>query len=210
MIDPEKRGVMSDHPLAASAPTLEQREKATAELCEHFAAGNIELDVLEHRLVAVDQAKSAPELAELVSDLPALVRKAPVVAEPKRGWGWALAVMGANSRKGEWSPPRQLNAVAVMGGVELDFRDARLAAGETHVAAVAVMGGIEIVVPPGLPVTVRGLGIMGGIDQVEQGGGEPDPDAPHLKITALALMGGVEVKTRASKQAELVVSKRKR
>jgi hypothetical protein len=97
-----------------------------------------------------------------------------------------------------------------MGGVELDFRDARLGAGETHVTAVAVMGGIEIVVPPGLPVTVRGLGILGGIDQVEQGGGELDPSAPHLKITALALMGGVEVKTRASKKAELVVSKRKR
>ncbi len=201
---------MSDHPLVPSVPTSEQRERVTAELCEHFAAGHIELDVLEHRLVAVDEAKSVPELKELTGDLPALAVSAPLAEEPKRGWGWALAVMGANSRKGEWSPPRQLNAVAVMGGVELDFRDARLPAGETHVAAVAVMGGIEIKVPPGLPVTVRGLGIMGGIDQVEQGRGEPDPNAPHLKITALALMGGVEVKTRASTKAELVVSKRKR
>ncbi len=199
---------MSDQPLAASAPTPEQRERVTAELCEHFAAGHIELDALEHRLVAVDEAKSPPELVELVSDLPALAVAAPAVAEPKRGWGWALALMGANSRKGEWSPPRQLNAVAIMGGVELDFRDARLAAGETHVTAVAVMGGIEIVVPPGLPVTVRGLGILGGIDQIEQGGGEPDPDVPHLKVTALALMGGIEIKTRASKKAEWVVSKR--
>ena len=74
--------------------------------------------------------------------------------------------------------------------------------------AVTVMGGIEIVVPPGLPVTVRGLGILGGIDQIEQGGGEPDPDVPHLKVTALALMGGIEIKTRASKKAEWVVSKR--
>ena len=201
---------MSDRSLVSSAPTAEQRDRVTAELCEHFAAGNIELDALEHRLATVDEAKTMVQLTELVGDLPALPMVAPAVVEPARARGWALALMGGNSRKGEWSPPRQLNAVAVMGGVELDFRDARLAAGETHVTAVAVMGGIEITVPPGLPVTVRGFGILGGVDQVEQAADEASPGAPHLKVTALACMGGVEVKTRASGKAELVASKRKR
>jgi predicted membrane protein len=95
-----------------------------------------------------------------------------------------------------------------MGGIELDFRDARLAAGETHVTAVAVMGGIEIIVPPGLPVTVRGLGILGAVDQVEGDAEEISPNAPHVKVTALACMGGVEIKTRASKRVEQIASKR--
>jgi predicted membrane protein len=159
---------MSDRSLAASTPTTEQRDRTTAELCEHFAAGHIELDVLESRLAAVDDAKSVRERY----------------------------------------PPRRLNAVAVMGGVALDFRDARLAAGETHVTAVALMGGIEIIVPPGLPVTVRGLGILGGVDQVEHAPVEQSPSAPRLKVTALACMGGVEIKTRASKRAELIAIKR--
>jgi hypothetical protein len=201
---------MNDRSLPAKPPTTEARDRATAELCDHFAAGHIELEALESRLAAVDEAKSEAELAELVRDLPALTTAgavvpeasaaAPAVAPPAKR-GWALAVLGGASRKGEWSPPRRLNAVAVMGGIELDFRDAHLAPGETHVTIVALMGGVEVIVPPGLAVTVRGLGLLGAVDQEEQTGGEADPNAPQLKVTALACMGGVEVKTRASKKA---------
>jgi hypothetical protein len=202
---------MSDRSLAASTPTPEDRDKVTAKLCEHFAAGHIELDALEQRLAAVDEADSAAELSKLTGDLPVLVMAQPPAVEPPRGTGWALALMGGSSRKGVWAPPRRLNALAVMGGVELDFRDARLPAGETRVNAVAVMGGVEIIVPPGLPVTVRGLPIMGAVDQqIEQATDERNPDAPHLKVTALACMGGIEIKTRPSERAEGIASKRER
>jgi hypothetical protein len=134
----------------------------------------------------------------LVSDLPVLANAQPATVKPPAARGWALAVMGGSSRKGVWAAPRQLNAVAIMGGVELDFRDARLGPGETRVNAVAVMGGIEIIVPPGLPVTVRGLGVLGAVDQEEQAAAETSGEAPRLKVTALACMGGVEVKTRPS------------
>jgi hypothetical protein len=209
---------MSDRSLPDRVPTPEERDRVTAELCEHFAAGHIELDALESRLTAVDEARSETELTELVRDLPALAAAPaaaapaapPVAAEawPKRGW--ALAVLGGASRKGEWLAPRRLNGLALMGGIDLDFRDARLAPGETQVTVVALMGGVKITVPPGLPVTVRGLGLLGGVDQEEQGAGEAGPGAPHLKVTALACMGGVEVKTRASEKAREIASKRTR
>jgi hypothetical protein len=205
---------MSDELPAASMPTPEERERVTAELCDHFAAGHIELDVLEQRLAEVDTAESQGQLVKLVGDLPALavgpvvpVGAAVQVAEPAARRGWALALLGGNSRKGVWSPPRKLNAVAVMGGVELDFRDARLPPGETHVVAVAVMGGVEIIVPPGLAVTVRGLGILGGVDQEEHAPGEIGPNTAHLKVTALACMGGIGIKVRVSQRAERIASK---
>jgi hypothetical protein len=78
------------------------------------------------------------------------------------------------------------------------------------VTVVALMGGVEIIVPPGLPVTVRGLGLLGAVDQEEQAGGGAGPDAPQLKVTALACMGGVDVKTRASEKAREIGSKRTR
>lgn len=204
---------MSDRSLPAKLPTPEDKDRVTARLCEHFAAGHIELDALESRLAAVDEAKSETELAELVRDLPALAAEAsaaPVVAAQPAKRGWALALLGGASRKGEWSPPRRLNAVAVMGGIVLDFRDAQLAPGETRVTVVALMGGVEVIVPPGLPVTVRGLGILGAVDQEEQAAGAVGPDTPHLRVTALACMGGVEVKTRASEKAREIASKRTR
>lgn len=199
---------MSERSLAAGMPSPERRERIVAELCEHFAAGHIELDVLEHRLAVADKAGNVDELDALVADLPAVRAKAPAVQEPSKRRGWALALMGGNSRKGEWAAPRQLHAVALMGGVELDFRDARLAAGETHVIAVAVMGGIDIIVPPDLPVTVRGLGVLGGVDQVEQAVEEADSEAPRLMVTAFACMGGVGVQARPRKRTEQIVSKR--
>ncbi len=199
---------MSDRSLPVGVPTPDQRDRVEAELYEHFAAGHIELDALERRLAGVDEATSTAELQQLVTDLPALPTPAPAtVGEPARR-GWALAVMGGNSRKGQWSPPRHLSAIALMGGVELDFREARLPVGVTHVTAIALMGGVEIIVPPGLPVTVRGLGILGAVDQVEQSGGERSPNSPQLKVTALACMGGVEIKTRASKEAGHLTSRR--
>jgi hypothetical protein len=201
---------MNDRSPAARVPTNEDRDKVTAELCEHFAAGHMELEVLEARLAAVDEANDVTELGKLVTDLPVVARPQTPAVEPPAARGWALAVMGGASRKGVWAPPRQLNAIAVMGGVELDFRDARLGAGETQVNVVAVMGGIEIIVPPGLPVTVRGLGVLGSVDQVEQATADANAATPRLKVTALACMGGVEVKTRPSETAEKVGFKRER
>ncbi len=206
----EDQDARSQKPPVAGLPTSEQRDRVTAELCEHFAVGHLDLDALEQRLAVVDEACSVAELETLVHDLPVLAAVAAPVVEPPAERGWALALLGGRSRKGEWRPPRRLNAVAVMGGVELDFRDALLAVGQTHVTAVAVMGGVEIVVPPGLPVTVRGIGIMGAVeDRVEQPGGPQGPEAPHLVVTALACMGGVEIKTRASRRMEEHATRRK-
>jgi hypothetical protein len=210
---------MNDRSLAAQPPSPERRDRAVDELCEHFAAGHIELEALEERLSAVESATNETELTALVRDLPALpvvageapvAAPAPVAAVDVRpaGRGWALALLGGSSRKGVWTPPRKLHAVAVMGGVELDFRDAQLSAGETHVTAVAVMGGIEIIVPPGLPVTVRGLGVLGAVDQVEHSVAEISPDTPRLKVTAVACMGGVDVKAEASSRSKQIGSKR--
>lgn len=198
---------MSDRSPPVRIPTPERREQAAALLCDYFASGHLELDALEARLAAVDRARSEAEIDEQFRDLPALAAPPPAVAEARSERGWALALLGGNSRKGVWTPPRRLYALAAMGGVELDFRDARLPPGETHVTAVALMGGIDITVPPGLPVTVRGLGILGGVDQVEEAGEGAGPNVPRLIITALALMGGVGVETRASERAKRIASK---
>ena len=189
--------------------TADQRERVAAELCEHFAAGHLELDELEHRLAVADYASHETELAGLVGDLAPLERAAPLPAIEPAKRGWALALMGGSSRKGRWLPPRNLNAVAVMGGIELDFRDAQLAAGVTQVNAIAVMGGVEIIVPPGLPVSVRGLGVMGAVDQIEHHVGDRTRNMPEVVVNAFACMGGVAVKTRASRDTERTLSEKR-
>ncbi|CAM5723681.1 hypothetical protein STENM223S_03395 [Streptomyces tendae] len=67
---------------------------------------------------------------------------------------------------------------------------------------VAIMGGMNVVVPPGVEVIVRGVGIMGGFDHREEGV-PGDPGAPRVIVTGFAFWGGVGVErkvTRAERQ----------
>jgi hypothetical protein len=104
--------------------------------------------------------------------------------------------MGGAERRGSWTPPRQLNVIAVMGGVELDFREARFAPGVTEVTCFAMMGGIEITVPPGVHVETSGMGLMGGFAHSGSADAPADPNAPVLRIGGVAIMGGVELNVR--------------
>jgi hypothetical protein len=108
--------------------------------------------------------------------------------------GRVVAVLGGSSRKGSWEPPARLRVLALMGGVELDFREANLLEGETVVDVLAVMGGVTIVVPPDVDVETSGTGFLGGFGGVSNHAKETN--APLLRIRGLAVMGSVDVKVK--------------
>ena len=106
----------------------------------------------------------------------------------------AVAVMGGTRRAGRWAPPTEMAAVALMGGVELDFRDALLEEGVTEINCFAFWGGIEITVPPHVEVESTGFALMGGFDQEAKIDTNPAPGAPTIRVNGFALMGAVEIK----------------
>jgi hypothetical protein len=117
--------------------------------------------------------------------------------EPRTSSSVALAVLGGSRRAGKWSPPENMLALAVMGGVELDFRDAVLAPGSvTTINCFAFWGGIDITVPPDVHVETGGFALMGGFDQSGEVWSELPEDAPIIQINGFALMAGVDVKVR--------------
>lgn len=120
-----------------------------------------------------------------------------------------LALMGGAERAGDWTPPRRITALAVMGSVRLDFREATFGSEVVQVTALATMGGVEVIVPPGLRVEVGGLAILGGFERMTVGL-EPRPEAPLLRVGGLALMGGVEVKVRLPGETEREAKRRLR
>jgi len=191
-------------PLAPS-PTAEageaQREYVVQRLSDAFAADRISVDELDARLGMVYRATSLQQLGQLLEDpsnpgwslekpLPG-ARVAQEFAVPDRGVGFAF--MGGFERGKGWVLPRHFKAMAVMGGVELDLRDARFAPGVSEIEVFAFWGGIEIIVPDGVRVESVGMAVMGGISVTSGETSLDDPDAPVLRISGLALMGGVEV-----------------
>ncbi|HEX8361633.1 MAG TPA: DUF1707 domain-containing protein [Longimicrobium sp.] len=202
------------HPEPLRPVPLEQtRERVIAELCRGFAEEHLEADELQSRLDGAQRATTLEELRALVADLPAVVPPgvpAPAaagevqIAHPSQvaEQQFVVAVMGGATRRGAWAPPRQLNVIAVMGGAELDFRQARIAPGVTEVNVFALMGGVQIVVPPGVHVEMNGIAIMGGFDEKVRAEAPPAPGSPILRIGGFAMMGGVEVTVRLAGESE--------
>ena len=70
--------------------------------------------------------------------------------------------MSGHSTKGRWRISGKTNAVAVMGGCDMDLRRAEIDGPEVEITAVAFWGGVKIIVPEGFDVELRGFSFMGG------------------------------------------------
>lgn len=203
------------HEGEAGRSSLNHTREITIEaLMEHFANDVMDMDEFERRVDIAHRATNSDALKELLRDLPGgavlpavaggsgATGLAPVPhytvtsAAQVKEKGFVVACLGVNRRSGRWSPARKNIAVAVLGGAELDFREAILAPGVTEVRVFTVCGGVEIIVPPGLNVESQGIAILGGFEHVGDSPIHPDPHAPTLRITGLALMAGVEVSVR--------------
>lgn len=186
-------------------PLDQARQRVIDQLVEHYAVENLDDRTLEERLGLAVAATSPAELQALVADLP--VAQPPTAHPASSGAPLAradyvperqivAAVMGGAERKGVWTPPRELVAVGVMGGADLDFREARFGPGVTEVNCFVLMGGVEIVVPPGVHVEMNGIAVMGAFTSTGSAESTPPPGAPVLRIGGFAMMGGVEVHVR--------------
>ena len=103
------------------------------------------------------------------------------------------AIMGGVDRRSAWTVPQRWRVIAMMGGAQLDLREARFPAGVIDLEVKAVFGGVQIIVPPGLAVEVHGTAIMGGFQNVNRAPAHPDPAAPLLRVHGIAIMGGVDI-----------------
>ena len=82
--------------------------------------------------------------------------------------------------------------VAVMGGGELDMREAKLAAASARLEMNLIMGGITLRVPDDWAVEFQGTPIMGGVeDQTRRVAGEPKA---RLVVTGVLLLSGIVLK----------------
>jgi len=201
------------------------RQQAIDARCGHFANDVLSVEEFERRVDRAHRAESLDEIRELLADLPsgdlpvrreevatnAIERaQASVPVSRVKERGFMVAALGGVERKGRWIPARQNYAVALMGGVVLDFREALLPPGETEVWVFTVMGGAEIIVPPGLTVESDGVAILGGFEHLEDVAVSPDPDAPVLHIRGLAIVGGVDVTVRYPGETPREAKRRRR
>lgn len=81
---------------------------------------------------------------------------------------------------------------ALMGGCEIDLREAEMKGNEAHIDVNIIMGGVEIRVPLGWSVSVQATPIMGGVEDRTYPAKEGI--SKLLIISGTIIMGGIEVK----------------
>jgi hypothetical protein len=189
------------------------RERVAETLRQAAGDGRLTMDELDERLDAVYAAKTYAELVPITQDLPDHSGAASVPATSRSATGdvrqyggeptshTAVAILGGFSRKGDWVVPKTFNAFMLLGGGEIDLRDARFAEREVSIHVVAILGGCEITVPEDATVNVNGVGIMGAFEHSAQGAGI-SAGGPVINISGVAFMGGVDVTRKPPKKSK--------
>jgi uncharacterized protein DUF1707 len=170
-----------------------ERDATLQLLSRQAAEGRLTLDELEERAGQALGAKTRADLATVTRDLPAdadadagLASSATPRKPPVR---WFVAIMGGSRRRGRFRAGAQLNSLAIMGGDEIDLREAEIEGGGLTLNLYSIMGGSTIYLPDTVDVEISGFSIMGGNE--ERGPSPaPRPGAPAVHIKTFSLMGG--------------------
>lgn len=84
------------------------------------------------------------------------------------------------------------DANAIMGGVEVDLRNAQMKPGEEVILdVIALMGGVDLFIPAGWRINAEVLPIMGAFENNARAGHD---NGPVLTVRGTAIMGAIEVK----------------
>lgn len=195
----------------------DRREAVITRLTEAFAEELFDVEEFDRRIDLAHRATAVAVLDDLVVDVTAPATTTALVPHAAEAIERAdrpprkrmLAIFGGWNKAGRWTVPRKLRVVCVFGGGTLDFRDADFGPGVTELHITAVFGGLEIIVPPHLAVDCDASAILGGFEEVSRGH-TPDPGRALLRITGLAMFGGVSIETRLPGESSRQAKKRAR
>jgi hypothetical protein len=179
------------------------RDQVATVLSTAYAEGRLTREEHDERLDQLMAAKTFDDLLPITRDLVVVGTPTPV-ATPQSTSRFTIdttgqssdsdkmiAIFGGATRTGRWRVRRNISALALFGGIDLDLRDAIFEAPVVEISGFWCFGGLDIKVPEGIEVRDQTAGIFGGTDVSNIG--EPAPGAPTLVIKGVSLFGGVSV-----------------
>src|SRR3954451_10139736 len=180
----------------------QERQQVAEILREAAAQGRINLDELDERLAVTFAAKTYADLAPVTSDLPS-VSAGNLPAPLSRGlatvpaYDSSFATMSTTRRQGRWRLGSHHKALAVMGGVVIDLREALLTSPEVIIQASTFMGSVAVIVDQHTVVVCDGRAFMGDYSEKRsKDRSDPHHGSPVVRVQGRALMGRVNVKRK--------------
>lgn len=164
------------------------RERVALQLRDHAAQGRLTLAELSERTEMAYLATTTGELEALTHDLPA----AAAAPSRRRAKHLTAVLFGNVERKGRWRLGRSSLAFVGFGNIDLDLRQAELAAPTASIVCFVLFGNIDVYVPEGVEVDVGGFTLFG---HRRDWGEDPVPRAgtPLLRVRVYSLFGTADV-----------------
>ena len=179
------------------------RDQVATVLSTAYAEGRLSREEHDERIDQLMAAKTFDDLLPITRDLVVVGTSNPV-ATPQPTSHFTIdttgqsvdsdkmiAIFGGATRTGKWRVRKNIQALALFGGIDLDLRDAIFEAPVVEISGFWCFGGLDIKVPEGIEVRDQTAGIFGGTDVSNIG--DPAPGAPTLVIKGVSLFGGVSV-----------------
>jgi hypothetical protein len=178
------------------------REQVATLLSTAYAEGRLTREEHDERIDELMAAKTFDDLIPITRDL--VVMGTPsAVATPQPRFtidttgqnpdsDKMIAIFGGVTRNGRWRVRKNIQALALFGGMDLDLRNAIFEGPVVEISGFWCFGGLDIKVPEGIEVRDQTAGVFGGTDIRDIG--DPAPGAPTLVIKGMTLFGGVTVR----------------
>jgi hypothetical protein len=203
-----------ENPLAVvSLPQV--RERVIQQLTNAFAHDIITVEELERRLEHVYQAQSVAETEAIVVDLKSATATGalpqPNPDEPRQSHDQIVpvvsrerfvAILTSSSRRGMWSVPHRLEALAVMADSTIDLASADLPGDIVDIHVRVVMANMTIIVPANLRVVNRVGAFLANVETDPSLDLAPMvPGTPVIRITGMVTLANLEI-VSASKASD--------
>jgi len=179
------------------------REQVATVLSTAYAEGRLTLEEHDERVDQLMAAKTFDDLIPITRDL-VVIGTPTAVATPQPSSRFTIdttaqnsqsdkmiAIFGGVTLSGRWRVRKNIKALALFGGMDLDLRNAIFEAPVVEISGFWCFGGLDIKVPEGIDVRDQTAGVFGGTDIRDIG--DPAPGAPTLVIKGMTLFGGVSV-----------------
>ena len=180
------------------------REQVATLLSTAYAEGRLTREEHDERIDHLMAAKTFDDLIPITRDL-VIIGTPTAVATPQPTSRFTIdttgqnpdsdkmiAIFGGVTRSGRWRVRKNIQALALFGGMDLDLHNAIFEAPVVEISGFWCFGGLDIKVPEGIDVRDQTAGVFGGTDIRDIG--DPAPGAPTLVIKGMTLFGGVTVR----------------
>ena len=113
--------------------------------------------------------------------------------------GGILFVHVLSNYRGKFAVPRSIKSGHILSGDKIDLSYADFVHPVTKINVGVLLGGVKVVIPRGVRVEMKGIGILGGFEYRRKGQTVGvDYDAPLVVLEGFSMLGGVDVKVNES------------